>query len=116
MYLGVILTNNLFWNKHVENSEAKGKGTVGFVKGNLRECTKQVKAASYTTLVHQVLEYASTVWDPTTQSNIQAQEQIQKRAVRFVMTRTPCCVTGMHQDLWWDTTEEKARQQTLHAV
>ena len=42
-YLGVTLTNDLSWNnKHVENVTAKGKRTLGFIKRNLRECTKSV--------------------------------------------------------------------------
>ena len=88
---------------HVENVAAKGNRTLGFIKRNIRECTKPVKAASYTTLTRPVLEYASTVWDPTTQSNLQTMEQIQKRAARFLMndytTRIPGCVTRM-QEVW----------------
>ena len=84
-YLGVTLTNTLFWNKHVENVAAKGNRTLGFIKRNPGECTISVEAASHTTPVRPVLEYASTVWDPSTQSSIQSQEQIQRRAARFVM-------------------------------
>ena len=79
--------------------------TQGFIKRNLRECTKLVKAASYTTLTHPVIDYASTVWDPTTQSNKQTLEQIQKRATgtRFVMNdytmKTPGYVTCIQEDL-----------------
>ena len=116
-YLGVTLTNDLSWNKHVENVAAKGNRTLGFIKRNLRECTKPVKAASYTTLTRPVLEYASTVWDPTTQSNIQTLEQIQRRAARFVMndytTKTPGCVTRMQDDLGWDTLQNRRRDSRL---
>ena len=69
-YLGLTLFNNLSWNKRVENVSAKGNMTLGFVKRNLRECSIPVKTASYTTLVRPALEYASSVWDPTTQPNI----------------------------------------------
>ena len=116
-YLGVTLTNNLSWNKHVENVAAKGNRTLGFIKRNLRECTKQVKAASYTTLVRPVLEYSSTVWDPPTQSNIKTLEQIQKRAARFVTndytTRTSGCVTRMQKDLGWDTLQKRRLDNRL---
>jgi hypothetical protein len=50
-----------------------------------------------------VIEYASTVWDPTTQSSINSLELIQRMAARFVnndyKTRTPGCVTKMLDDL-----------------
>ena len=110
-YLGVTLTSNLSWNKHVENVAAKGNRTIVFVKCNPRECTKPVKAASYTTLVHPVLEYALTVWDPTMDHNIKILDKVQKRAAKFVTndytTRTPGCVTCMQRDLGWDTLQKR---------
>ena len=116
-YLGVTLTSNLSWNKHVENVAAKGNRTLGFVKRNLRECTKPVKAASYTTLVRPVLEYASTIWDPTTDHNIKILDQVQKRAARFVTndytTRTPGCVTRMQGELGWDTLQKRRLDSRL---
>ena len=116
-YLGVTLTSNLSWNKHVENVAAKGNRTLGFVKRNLRECTKPVKAASYTTLVRPVLEYASTIWDPTTDHNIKVLDQVQKRAARFVTndytTRTPGCVTRMQGELGWDTLQKRRLDSRL---
>ena len=112
-YLGVTLTNDLSWNKHVENVAAKGNGTLCFIKHNLRERTKPVKAASYTTLTRPVLEYASYVWDPTTESNTQSLKQIHKRAARFVMNdymmRTPGYLTRMQEDLGWDTLQNRRR-------
>jgi hypothetical protein len=37
---------------------------MGFIRRNLTDCTKPVKAAAYTTMARPTLEYASTVWDP----------------------------------------------------
>jgi len=83
-YLGVSVSNNLSWDKHIQSVAAKGNRTLGFVKRNLKDCTPQLKAASYCTFVRQGLEYAATVWDPHLQTHIDALEQIQKRAARFV--------------------------------
>ena len=78
----------------MENVAAKGNRTIGFIKRNLRECTNQVKAASYTTLVRQILEYSSTVWVPPTQSNIQTLEQIQKRAASVTLCFVQMFMSG----------------------
>lgn len=116
-YLGVTLTSNLSWNEHVENITAKGNRTLGFVRRNLKDCTPPVKAASYTTLVRPVLEYSSIVWDPTSQANILALEQVQRRAARFVTndytSRTRGCVTKMQEDLGWDTLQNRRRDSRL---
>lgn len=50
-YLGVTVSNNLSWDKHIQNVAAKGNRSLGFVKRNLKDCTPKVKAAAYCTLV-----------------------------------------------------------------
>jgi hypothetical protein len=77
-YLGVTLTSNLSWDKHVENVAAKGNITLGIIRRNLKDCTRTVKETSYTAIVRPIIEYAATVWDPTRQSKIKAMENIQK--------------------------------------
>ena len=52
-YLGVTISNNLSWNKHIDNITAKGSRTLGFVRGNLKNCSRSVKTAGYTALVRQ---------------------------------------------------------------
>jgi hypothetical protein len=46
-YLGVTLTSNLSWDKHVDNVAAKGNRTLGFIRRNLKDCTRTVKETSY---------------------------------------------------------------------
>ena len=108
-YLGVTLTSNLSWDKHVDNVAAKGNRTLGFIRRNLKDCTRTVKETSYTAIVRPTIEYAATVWDPTSQSKIKALENIQRRAARFVTNnytdRTPGCVTNMITSLGWQSLE-----------
>jgi hypothetical protein len=98
-YLGVTLTSNSSWEKHVDNVAAKGNITLGFIRRNLKDCTRTVKETSYTAIVRPTIEYAATVWDPTSQSKIKAFENIQRRAERFVTNnytdQTPGCMTNM---------------------
>jgi hypothetical protein len=98
-YLGVTISNTLTWETHINNTASKANRTVGFLRRNLRECTKPVRDASYKTMVRPILEYAATVWDPYTQSSIQTLENVQRRAARYVCndyhSRTPGCVTNM---------------------
>ena len=116
-YLGVTISNNLSWNKHIDNITAKGNRTLGFVRRNLKNCSRLVKTAGYTVLVRPGIEYASTVWDPTTQTSINSLELIQRRAARFVnndyKTRTPGCVTKMLDDLGWDFLQSRRKDNRL---
>ena len=80
-YLGVTITNDLSWDRHVDHVAAKGNKTLGFIRRNLKDCTKPVREASYQTIVRPTLEYAATVWDPTSQCKIKALENVQIRVI-----------------------------------
>ena len=106
-YLGVTISKDLAWKKHIDNTVNKANRTLGVIRRNLGDCTAPVKAAAYSTLVRPVLEYSSTVWDPHQSSDIHNLEQVQRRAARFVnhnyTERTPGCVTNMVQSLGWES-------------
>ena len=50
-YLGINLSANLSWNTHVKKVAAKANRTLGFIKRNLKEASKQTKARAYQALV-----------------------------------------------------------------
>ena len=74
------MTDNLPWFKHVSDTAGKAHCSLGFLRRNLKHCSRQVKAATYTSVVRPVLENASPVWDPYRQADIRALEQVQRRA------------------------------------
>jgi hypothetical protein len=79
----------------------------------LKDCTKPVKSAAYTSMVRPTMEYASSVWDPTNRKKIDILKKVQKRAARFVFNnytdRTPGCVTKMVESLKWEKLEERRK-------
>lgn len=116
-YLGVALTDDLSWDQHIQNTVGKANRTIGFLRRNLRDCTRPVKDLTYKTMVRPILEYSSTVWDPHQQANIKSLEQVQRRAARYVFndfsSRTPGCVTKMLDDLNWEPLEVRRRHDRL---
>ena len=60
---------------------------IGFLNRNLRACSKPLKELSYKQFVLPILEYASSVWDPYHQGNINKLEMIQHRGARFVLNQ-----------------------------
>ena len=69
-YLGVILTDNLSWNAHVDQATKKANNSLAFLRRNLYSCPIHTKVQSYQTLVRPILEYASSAWDPYTRQKI----------------------------------------------
>ena len=60
-YLGVTVTDNLSWSKHVSDTAGKAHCSLGFLRRNFKHCSRQVEAATYTSVVRSVLEYAAPV-------------------------------------------------------
>ena len=81
-YLGILLSNDLKWNSHVNNIVAKANRSLGFVKRNLYPCNETTKRLAYVTIVKPTLEYATAVWDPYRQEQIDSIEAVQRRAAR----------------------------------
>ncbi|MEW8548097.1 MAG: reverse transcriptase family protein, partial [Candidatus Thiodiazotropha sp.] len=114
-YLGVTLTDNLSWNDHVDQVVKKANNSLAFLRRNLSSCPSQTKAQCYQSLVRPSLEYASTAWDPYTQTNINKLEAVQRRAARFVTGdyHTTSSVSDMINDLGWETLQQRRTQAKL---
>ena len=60
-FIGVSVTHDLRWTKHVSNICTKVNRMLAFLKCNLTACPQDVKVMAYRGLVHLILEYASSV-------------------------------------------------------
>jgi hypothetical protein len=68
-------------------SLSRANRTLGFLRRNLNIGSTSVKENAYKTSVRPTLEYASTVWDPYHQKDIQQLEMVQRRGARYVSNR-----------------------------
>ena len=106
---GATISSDLSWNQHVDNTVKKATNTLNFLRRNIRDCPPRVKEQCYKSLVRPTMEYASCVWDPNTNTNINKLEMVQRRAARFVKgdyDRTSSVIT-MLSELGWDTLQER---------
>ena len=117
LYLGVIISDDLKWGKHIAFIFRKAGATVGFLRRNLRNCPKECRWLAYIALVRSRLEYAETVWDPYYQQDIEKLERVQRQAARFITkdyrTRELGCMNRMLQDLNLPPLDERRRQARL---
>ena len=96
-----MISNDLKWDTHIKNISSKASSTLGFVRRNIQNCPVQTRRAAYLALVRSSLEYASAVWDPHIQQDIDKLERVQRRAARFISkdfrSKQKGCVTKMLQ-------------------
>ena len=85
--LGVVLSSDLKWNKHVDITSSKANRMLGFVRRvamNINDF--QVRKVLYLSLVRGLFAHASQVWSPQTVSNIVKIEKVQRRATKLILS------------------------------
>ena len=108
-YLGVKLDFKLPWAKHITEITSKSSKVLGMVKRTLGPCKPEVKDTAYNMLVRPKLEYASPIWNPHTNSQINHPERIQHYAARFVANdhRRTTSLTTLVLTFNWQTLERR---------
>ena len=61
-------------------------------------CSRDLKETAYKGLMHHILEYGSSLWDPHSVNPKEELEKVKKRAARFV-TRSYSTETGSMPDI-----------------
>ena len=85
-YLGLQISEDLKWNKHIRLTANKAAVALGMLRRNLKFLPKTYKSTAYISMVRSILEYGSIVWDPFLKQDIQCLERVQKRAARFIVS------------------------------
>ena len=94
---------------------SKANRTLGFLKRNLSIRAKSMKESAYISLVRPLVEYASPVWDPYNQTDIQKLEMVQRRGARYVNSKhsNQSSVDEMIKELKWSPLEDRRRDARL---
>ena len=115
-YLGVSMSSDLSWHTHIDTTKAKASKTLGFLRRNLSECTKQVKSAAYLSSASNPRIWLSGM-GPFIVEDTSKLEKVQRQAARFAQSnyhdRAPGCVTRMVSDLGWEPLQHRRRVERL---
>lgn len=116
-YLGVILSDDLKWEQHINKITGKASSTLGFLRRNLKMCPANSKKLAYITLIRSTLEYAASAWDPYLSKDVQKLEQVQHKAVRFIVgdyiSKYPGFITSKLEELGIPTLKERRKNIRL---
>ena len=106
-YLGVTLTTDLRFNRHIDNIRKNASGTLHFLKRYLRISSTEVKTQAYQSYVRPRLEYAASVWDPFTKTNKDKLEMVQRYSARWTLGHyhNRSSVSDMLNHLGWRSLE-----------
>ena len=110
-YLGLIISNDLSWKKHIQSISTTANRTLSLLQRNIYHCPQPIKTMSYKSLVRPQLEYCSTIWDPHNKCYINQLESIQNRAARFILNdyRRYSSVTHMKSLIGLESLESRRK-------
>ena len=114
-YLGVMITEELDWSPHINNTITKANKCLGFIKRNVSNCPQELREMAYLSLVRSQLEYACVAWDPHKIKDISNLEKVQRKAARFVKQDYSkySSVTRMIQELGWKNLQDRRKDIRL---
>ena len=116
-YLGLLISDDLKWNNHINKTCKKANASLGFLRRNLRHLPKTCKKTAYLALVRSVLEYGAIIWDPHAKKDINQLERVQRCAVRFISndykSKSPGCMTQLTRDLNLPLLQDRRKHQRL---
>ena len=118
-YLGVTISDDLKWGKHIGNVTKKANQTLGFLKLNIKVHNQDLKSTTYKTLTRPQLKYASSVWTPHADQDIDIDkiESAQRRAARWATRdyRSTSSVTELLRNLGWRPLDQR-RIDSRHKI
>ena len=99
----------LRWGAHCSKIAAKANKSLGLIRRSLKPCSTEDKERAYMTLIRPSLEYASSLWNPYTDTDIKRLEQIRKNVARFVCKgyNIATSTSTLVKSLGWDTLEHR---------
>lgn len=80
--LGIIVSDDLEYEKQVEYSVAKANKMLGIVRRTFVNYDSRIAKLTYTTFIRPHLEYAVSTWNPKKQREISLIERVQHRATK----------------------------------
>jgi hypothetical protein len=84
--IGVLVDENLFFNKHIQNQVNKANSIMGLIRRTNTYLDEQSFKYLFQALVRPHIEYAEVVWSPFIVGDIEKIENVQRRATKQVPT------------------------------
>jgi hypothetical protein len=112
--LGVTLSNDLSWKKHVYNIAKKAYNCLGILRPLKFKLDRTTLETLYKSFIRPVLEYADVIWHIPADNRhvLDILEKVQLEAARVVTGATRRCPTlGLYNEVGWETL---ASRRTFH--
>jgi hypothetical protein len=84
--LGITVSSDLKWNKHILNTCKKAEGRLWLVVRTIGFYSPiKAKKAAYIAMIRSILEYCSPVWNPRYKNLQKTLEDVQRKATNYIL-------------------------------
>ena len=113
-HLGVHLSSNNKWSKHIDSIIVSVSKQISYLRKIKYQFSKQPLNTLYCTYIRPLLEYASEVWDGSTQADANRLEQVQLNAARIV-TGLPvfASLDSLYYETGWEALSQRKTNKKL---
>jgi len=111
--LGVMVSDNLKWDKQCSKAVIKANKTIGMIKRNFSDNSKERIIPLYKSLARPRLEYCCQVWSPHYNKDIKLLEGVQPRATRLVSGMKSLCYADRLKNLGLTSFENRRIRSDL---
>ena len=113
-YLGLILSCNLSWSKHITCIIKRAKRLIGLIYRQFYSLSSPKTLLSlYTTIVRPILEYESPIWDPSSVSLSSSIDSVQYFALKMISKSWSTPYSALLSSLNLSTLDHRRKRSKL---
>ena len=113
VYLGVTLSGELSWAKHIDNVCTKAKRQLGFLHRQFYHAGPPCLMQLYKSLVLPILDYCSCVWDPHFATHENKLESVQALAAKIATKQWNSNYNNLLKLLSWPRLSIRRKKQRV---
>jgi len=113
VYLGVTLTDDLTFNRHINNTCLKVRSQLGLLYRQFNLASPSALSHLYKTLVLPTLDYCSSLWDPLYEVHSNHLEGVQRLAAKIVTKKWDAHHDHLLNILKWERLSLRRKKQKV---
>ncbi len=113
-HLGVWLSKNMTWKKHISEIATKARKRLGCIKAHKYRLDRRSLELLYITFVRPVMEYGNVLFDSASDEDLDTLTDIEKDAMRVITgARARCNLDNLYNEFKWPSLAKRREIQKV---
>ncbi len=113
-HLGLWLSHNLQWKKHIKESANKARQRLGCLSRYKYKLDRKSIEQCYITFIRPLLEYGNVLFDAANKEDLDVLSEIEKEALRTITgARRRSNIDAMYHEVSWPSLEQRRKDHKI---